>query len=578
MNATERTIRHRINQERERQRNTAAETLLDWIEEGQIVRARGNLMFHTEPEKLDGKLQKLLHRLLENPERLSRNHQQHLLRFLTDLAADLKSFVPHWVLSPPLTEDNLHRMFLAVTEVLKHLLPVCREAAAEVTRQIRRNTLARLQAEGIEDAFRAAALTEELLGHSLLDYIRNLTGEIQRSNFLKASLARKNGICATELGNDYAVFLPYVLRLGGSFVTTNPVLIPLAWEIEPEYWNPRVDELIRSGYRREELLDIQKDPQKRETAVVEINSLVTMAVVEDNCRLLRDLFLVTEGREGYVSLQVSPKNHDQTDRMVSEVMSLYGHLERRLGGVPNAVFKLPATAAGLAAAEQITAKGIGVTITVQFGVFQAAEFAKVLQRGHALVCYLALMNGRMAFPVRDEMKEKQVSGGVEAARWAGVEVARKAFRNLYDAPAQGGLGIDREKVKLLIASLRIYDDWLPDISELWGCPVITVFPNVRRAYDSHPRDFDGQAVREVTPAEEINTLLESEIFRQAWWAPGDSPRSRPHRPLSLEPNDCDAVLQWPPVAQTLGQFISLYDKMGEMVKARVQALAVVGKE
>jgi len=149
---------------------------------------------------------------------------------------------------------------------------------------------------------------------------------------------------------------------------------------------------------------------------------------------------------------------------------------------------------------------------------------------------------------------------------------------LYDAPGLGGLGIDRDKVKLLIASLRIYDDWLPDISELWGCPVITVFPNVRRAYDSHPRDFDGQAVREVTPAEEINTLLESEIFRQAWWAPGDSPRSRPHRPLSLEPNDCDAVLQWPPVAQTLGQFISLYDKMGEMVKARVQALAVVGKE
>ena len=59
-----------------------------------------------------------------------------------------------------------------------------------------------------------------------------------------------------------------------------------------------------------------------------------MAVVEENCRLLRGIFLVTEGREGYVSLQVNPKNHYDGEAMVREASALYGDLEKRLGGVP----------------------------------------------------------------------------------------------------------------------------------------------------------------------------------------------------------------------------------------------------
>jgi len=572
MNSTQQTIRNQIQQERQLQKNLPVESLLDWIHKGQLVRARGNLIFHTDPDILDTKLQKLLVLLKENPNRLSSCCQHHLLRFLVDLAVDLKSFLPHWVLCPPLTEGDLHQLFLATTAVLKEVLLQCPAASTDLVNRMQRNTTARLQAEGIEDLSRATQTAEQLLGNSLLDYIQNLTGEFQNSNLLKSSLARKDGLCPTELGNDYAVFLPYVLWLGGSFVTTNPVLIPLAWEIEPDHWNPNVDELIRSHYSPTELQEIKNHPQKLDAVITTINSLITMAVVEDNCRLLRDIFLITEGKEGYVSLQVSPKNHDQTDRMVSEVKALYEHLKQRLGGIPNVVFKLPATAAGLAAAEQITAQGIGVTITVQFGLFQAAEFAQVLQRGNVLVSYLALMNGRMAFPVRDEMKQRQIPEGVEAARWAGVEVARKTYRRLYETPEQGGLGIDPDKVKILIASLRTYDDWLPDISELWGCPVITVFPNVRRTYDSHARDVDWQAVQQVTPAQEIKTLMQSEIFRQAWWLPGESEANQPQRTLSLHSKDADAVLQWPPVAETLGQFISLYDKMGDMVKSRINAL------
>jgi len=348
----------------------------------------------------------------------------------------------------------------------------------------------------------------------------------------------------------------------------------MAWDIDPPHWNQRVDAQILSRFSNQELKGILAGPDAGVASAVEtINSLVTMCVVEDNCRLLRDIFLVTDGREGYVSLQVNPKNHSDGQAMVDEAKALYADLEARLGGVPNVVFKLPATAGGLFAARKLTAEGIGVNITVNFAAFQELGFGPVLGEGHALVAYLALMNGRMAYPVRDDLKARGVERWQEASRWAGVEVARKSYHGLYDPPAQGGFGLDSERVKLLIASLRIYGDWLPDISELWGCPVITIFPNVRRIWDSHPREFDGQAVLGKTPAEDMEVLFRSEVFRQAWWMPGDPEEYRPARPLTLDPADTEAVLAWPPVAQTLGQFIELYDQMGEMVLARMRALA-----
>jgi hypothetical protein len=189
--------------------------------------------------------------------------------------------------------------------------------------------------------------------------------------------------------------------------------------------------------------------------------------------------------------------------------------------------------------------------------------------------YIAIMNGRMAFPARDELAEKETQGGAEAARWAGVEVARKAARSLYSSKADGGLEADRDRVKIMIASLRIYEDWIPDISELWGIPLITVFPNVRRAYDSHPRPLDGTSVEHQTPEDAMEVLLESEIFRQAWWMEGDSAASAPERPLSLGDKDREALAGWPPVANTLTQFIDLYEQMGNLVIGRLREAAAV---
>jgi transaldolase len=559
-----------IVEEREREQKRNADDVVRLIKEGQIARASGNLLFHTQPGALRQKLANVLEKINRTDHNAEIELQVHILNFLVKLGLDLRSFVPNWHIRSRLNTETVDDMAEEVVDMLLEKEKAWSGAAATVVKDLHGQTVARLKAEGVANpAESAAALT----GDSLSDYVLNISRELQKSNLYKAGLARLRGETQTELGNDYAAFLQYAIWLGASFVTTNPVLIKLAWDVAPELWNQQVDNIILSRYKPEMLAGAMKNSGGELEKVIEvISSMVTMAVVEKNCRLLRDIFLFTEGRNGYVSLQVNPRNHDDVQQMMTEAGNLYSELKNRLGGIPNVVFKLPATEAGKRAAEMLTKDGIGVTITVEFSVFQVLEFAEILSRGNALVCYLALMNGRMALPVQEEMKKNAIQGGVDAARWAGVEVARKAHRLMYGSEKGKKAGIDASRVKLLIASLRVYGDWIPDISELWGIPVITFFPDVRRKFDNQVRDFKGNAVCDKTPAEDLKLLFASEIFRQAWWVPGDSEEYKPEKVLSLQPRDSQALRAWTPVFNTLNQFIDLYGKMGEMIKGRISYL------
>ena len=563
------SLRQRIADERKNQLNKSSDDLYKLLVDGKIVKTAGNLLFHTKPTALPQKLTDLLSQIENNFADADLKLKKNLLHFLVKFAIDLASFLPEWNILKELYRPTVKKLSKQTSDTLKKMIAVDKEAANTIIQNIKNETAARLKAEGVTDQARADALTESLLGSSLTDYVANIAAEIRNSNLPNVARQKLAGNTQTELGNDYAAFLQYMIWLGGSFVTTNPVLIKLAWDIAPDLWNEKVDMLIRDNYTTDEIIELLNNKKNKLARALEnINSLVTMTVVEENCLLLRDIFLITAGRSGYVSLQVNPKNHDNVVLMVSEAKKLYRDLENRLNGVPNVVFKLPGTAAGLAAAEELTSLGIGVTITVQFSVFQALDFGRVLSKGCALVCYLALMNGRMAFPARDEMKNRNIPNGPEATRWAGVEVARKTYRLLYSPEDSGGLGVDPDRVKLLIASLRVYDNWIPDITELWGCPVITIFPDVRRSFDSTKRDFNPLSVNNQTPADQMDIMFESEIFKQAWWTPQDNHRGKPDHALTLYEKDAADLIAWPPVANTLGQFTELYDQMGEMVKNR----------
>lgn len=232
------------------------------------------------------------------------------------------------------------------------------------------------------------------------------------------------------------------------------------------------------------------------------------------------------------------------------------------GGVPNVVIKLPGTKAGLEVQKILTNIGIGTTVTVAFSLFQIIPFVKASNIDNTIVLHLALMNGRLAFPVRDELLSLGVSNAREAAQWAGIAVGKRAYSILYD---KDQLGLNLSAVKLLIASLRNYDNFFPDITELLGVPIITVFPNIRNQFDSITCDMmNPLSIKKPLEKSILKTLCSSEIFKQAYYLPGDSVEFKPKSVLSLDNND--AVRNWVPLKDTLDAFIQARTAMEEKLQ------------
>ena len=93
-----------------------------------------------------------------------------------------------------------------------------------------------------------------------------------------------------------------------------------------------------------------------------------------------DLFLPvyerTEGRDGYVSVEVTPGKARDTAGTVAEAAELWSQVGR-----PNAMIKIPATREGLPAIEETIAAGINVNVTLIFSVERYREVADAYCRG-----------------------------------------------------------------------------------------------------------------------------------------------------------------------------------------------------
>ena len=569
----EESLRLRLSGERNLRMSESDDEVWKSILAGDHVRARTNLLFFSKPGGFAGRVAFLIEKI-ETAFSAAAEGKERMLRFALLFGIDLSSAATEWVLRKTVPDAALAHAGESVLTLLRGLCEKDPDAERKLLAELRIETNARVSAEGVGAEDERQKLVLHYAGKSLAEYAGVVIAEVRGSNLTEAAVANIDGSSETEIGNDYADFLQFVVWRGGSFATTNPLLIKFAYDIDNERWNGEIDREIRALFPVGGIPGILAEGGARlGEAIDRIVANLTIAVVMRNCLLLRPIFLHTQGSRGYVSLQINPRNHDDSESMIREARAIYEELERRLGGVPNVVIKLPATSASLRAAESLTLSGIGVNLTLTFSMYQALPFAKILSGGHCLNSFISIMNGRLAFPVRDELKARNVPQGVEAARLAGVEIARKAFRRIYGKPSDGGLGLDPSRVRILIASLRIYDAWIPDISELWGIPLITVFPNVRRSFETIG-SRERNSVKAETPRQVVETLLESEIFRQAWWTEADGKHGKPARELSLAPADSAAVADWVPIRETLSQFIGAYAQMCEIAGKRMEHVAV----
>jgi transaldolase len=138
--------------------------------------------------------------------------------------------------------------------------------------------------------------------------------------------------------------------------------------------NPTIFQKAMSGgeaydEQLHELADRGKSPEASFWALAEQD-------VGDACEAFRPIWERTSGRDGFVSLEVDPHLAYDTLGTFREAMRLHGAVDRR-----NLLVKIPATKPGLAAIEDMVAKGRSINVTLIFSLRRYAEVAESYTRG-----------------------------------------------------------------------------------------------------------------------------------------------------------------------------------------------------
>jgi transaldolase len=98
--------------------------------------------------------------------------------------------------------------------------------------------------------------------------------------------------------------------------------------------------------------------------------------IKDACDLFRPVWERSGRRDGYVSLEVDPRLAYETLQTFRAAMHLHQTVDR-----PNLMVKIPGTRPGLAAIEDVIAKGHSINVTLIFSLQRYAEVAESYIRG-----------------------------------------------------------------------------------------------------------------------------------------------------------------------------------------------------
>jgi len=254
----------------------------------------------------------------------------------------------------------------------------------------------------------------------------------------------------TCLWNDSADLgeLARSLAFGAVGATCNPVIALAVVRADLPRWRARIAALAA------------EHPTAREDA---IGWLVVEELSRAAAALLEPAFAAHAGRNGRLSVQTDPRLHRDAAALVEQAL----HFHRL---APNIIVKIPATAAGVAAIEEATYRGVSINATVSFTVSQALAVGAAVERGllrreaeGADVAGMGPVCTIMVGRLDDWMKVSAERAGAVLdpgyCEWAGVAAFKRAY------------GLYRERgyrTRLLSAAFRNRMHW----SELVGGDVV----------------------------------------------------------------------------------------------------------
>lgn len=147
---------------------------------------------------------------------------------------------------------------------------------------------------------------------------------------------------------------------GLSGVTSNPTIFDKAISGSKDY-----DEQIREIFETDSNVD-----------AAEVIKALMVKDIQMACDVLKAAFDRTKGRDGYISIEVSPGKARDTQATMEEVRELWGRINRQ-----NLMVKIPATREGIPAIEQMTYEGCNINVTLIFSVERYREIANAYVTG-----------------------------------------------------------------------------------------------------------------------------------------------------------------------------------------------------
>jgi transaldolase len=141
-------------------------------------------------------------------------------------------------------------------------------------------------------------------------------------------------------------------------VTSNPSIFEKAIAGSPDY-DSELKQLIESD--------------KSIHQIYESLALVDIAMAAE---VLKPVYDATQGKDGFVSLEVNPDLAHDTQKTIVEAKRLFESLHR-----PNVMIKVPATPAGLPAISELIAAGVNVNVTLIFGLDNYKEVGEAYLDG-----------------------------------------------------------------------------------------------------------------------------------------------------------------------------------------------------
>ena len=123
-----------------------------------------------------------------------------------------------------------------------------------------------------------------------------------------------------------------------------------------------------------------KSLSKRNLSDIDIYENIAIADIKSAADLLHDVFVNTNGNDGFVSIEVNPHLAHDYEQTVIEARRLVNNIDR-----PNIMIKIPATNVGVKALETLIGEGISVNVTLIFSLDRYASVMESYIRGLKLL-------------------------------------------------------------------------------------------------------------------------------------------------------------------------------------------------